>query len=77
MIKGWKFCAWTPSSQLIFVARQPILDEARRVFGYELLYRAALADTSAIFTSNGLPLSQDTRGALLGQDNLCAVCWTP
>ena len=40
------------TSQLTFVARQPILDEARQVFGYELLYRAAQADTSATFTDN-------------------------
>jgi c-di-GMP-related signal transduction protein len=33
-------------SQMTFVARQPILDEARQVFGYELLYRAAAADAS-------------------------------
>jgi EAL and modified HD-GYP domain-containing signal transduction protein len=38
-------------SQLTFVARQPILDEAREVFGYELLYRAAQADTAAYITS--------------------------
>ena len=29
-----------------FVARQPILDEAGRLFGYELLYRAGAAATS-------------------------------
>ena len=30
----------TPPGQLVYVARQPILDERGRVFGYELLYRA-------------------------------------
>jgi EAL and modified HD-GYP domain-containing signal transduction protein len=38
-------------TQLTYVARQPILDEARQVFGYELLYRAAQADTVATFTN--------------------------
>ena len=40
------------ASQLTFVARQPILDEARQVFGYELLYRAAQTDTSANFANS-------------------------
>jgi EAL and modified HD-GYP domain-containing signal transduction protein len=31
---------------MVYVARQPILDGRNQVFGYELLYRAALADTS-------------------------------
>lgn len=35
-------------SELTFVARQPILDEARQVFGYELLYRAAKADAACV-----------------------------
>ena len=35
-------------SELTFVARQPILDEARQVFGYELLYRAAEADAACV-----------------------------
>src|SRR5688572_18270047 len=30
-----------PPTNQVFVARQPILDKARRVFGYELLYRHA------------------------------------
>ncbi len=38
--------------QLTFVARQPILDEGRQVFGYELLYRAAQTDTSANFANS-------------------------
>ncbi|MCC7242569.1 MAG: EAL domain-containing protein [Acidobacteria bacterium] len=32
----------------IHVARQPILDAANRVFGYELLYRAAATDTACV-----------------------------
>jgi c-di-GMP-related signal transduction protein len=32
----------------VFVARQPILDRSERVFGYELLYRAAATDTSCV-----------------------------
>jgi c-di-GMP-related signal transduction protein len=39
-------------SEQTFVARQPILDEARQVFGYELLYRAAEADTACVATSD-------------------------
>jgi c-di-GMP phosphodiesterase len=39
------------TSQLTFVARQPILEEVRQIFGYELLYRAAQADTVATITS--------------------------
>src|SRR6188768_3638973 len=37
---------------LIFVARQPILDEARRVFGYELLYRGSQTDSACVMDSD-------------------------
>jgi c-di-GMP-related signal transduction protein len=34
------------------VARQPILDSSRNVFGYELLYRAAEFDTSCTMSAD-------------------------
>ena len=36
----------TDSPTALYVARQPILDDRGRVFGYELLYRNAPGDTS-------------------------------
>src|SRR5262245_29990469 len=35
-------------SETLHVARQPILDERGRVFGYELLYRGSAGDVSCI-----------------------------
>jgi EAL and modified HD-GYP domain-containing signal transduction protein len=40
-----------PSTSL-YIARQPILDDHGRVFGYELLYRAAPGDVSCLLESN-------------------------
>ena len=37
---------------LTFVARQPILDETGRVFGYELLYRDRETDTACVMESD-------------------------
>src|SRR5262245_14338723 len=53
-----------PSSQ-IFVARQPILDSHNRVFGYELLYRAAATHT-AYSGSVELASARVLNDALLG-----------
>jgi c-di-GMP-related signal transduction protein len=39
-------------SQMTFVARQPILDDAGEVFGYELLYRGAGADTACAMSTD-------------------------
>ena len=51
-------------SQALHVARQPILDERGRVFGYELLYRHAPGDTAC--TANGdLASARVLTGALL------------
>ena len=36
------------SQTALYVARQPILDEHGRVFGYELLYRGAADDTACV-----------------------------
>jgi c-di-GMP-related signal transduction protein len=57
--------------QLIHVARQPILDAARRVHGYELLYRAQGAD-QACSTSGDLAAARVVTDALLaiGLDTL-------
>src|SRR3954465_7767826 len=38
--------------ELTFGARQPILDETRRVFGYELLYRGAQTDSACVMDSD-------------------------
>src|SRR5712675_2314877 len=38
-----------PISNVLYMARQPILDAGERIAGYELLYRAA-AESSAIFS---------------------------
>ena len=56
---------------MLHVARQPILDERGRVFGYELLYRHAAGDTSCtadgdLARCKGLPLSA---AALQGETN--------
>jgi len=43
-------------STALYVARQPTLDEHGRVFGYELLYRAAAGETTCSVesaTANG------------------------
>ena len=58
-------------SQALHVARQPILDERGRVFGYELLYRQAPGDTAC--TANGdLASARVLTGAVLdlGLDTL-------
>jgi EAL and modified HD-GYP domain-containing signal transduction protein len=60
----------TRESETLHVARQPILDERGRVFGYELLYRRAASDVSCmadgdlasarVLTSAVLDLGLDT-----------------
>jgi hypothetical protein len=44
-----RFSPWeslTTVDEGLYVARQPILDSRNRVYGYELLYRAAQSDQS-------------------------------
>jgi c-di-GMP-related signal transduction protein len=48
----------------LYVARQPILDERGRVFGYELLYRGAPGDTACTIDGN-LASARVLTGALL------------
>jgi EAL and modified HD-GYP domain-containing signal transduction protein len=47
-----------------YIARQPILDERGRVFGYELLYRDAI-DATACITDGDLASARVLTGALL------------
>ena len=59
------------SSTAVYVARQPILDERGRVFGYELLYRAAPGDTSCSVESDLASASVMTSAIIdLGLDTL-------
>jgi c-di-GMP-related signal transduction protein len=51
-------------SESLHVARQPILDERGRVFGYELLYRHAAGDT-ACTTDGNLASARVLTGAVL------------
>jgi EAL and modified HD-GYP domain-containing signal transduction protein len=55
----------------LYIARQPILDEHGRVFGYELLYRAALGDASCSIESELASASVLTSAMLdIGLDTL-------
>jgi c-di-GMP-related signal transduction protein len=58
-------------SEAVHVARQPILDQRGRVFGYELLYRNAAGDTSCI-ADGDLASAKVLTGAVLdlGLDTL-------
>jgi c-di-GMP-related signal transduction protein len=59
------------SPTALYVARQPILDEHGRVFGYELLYRGAAGDTSCAVKSDLASASVITSAVLdLGLDTL-------
>lgn len=51
--------------QSVHIARQPILDAKKRVYGYELLYRAKQTD-SACTTSGDLAAARVVTDALLG-----------
>ena len=58
-------------STALYVARQPILDEQGRVFGYELLYRGARDATSCSVESNLASASVLTSAVLdLGLETL-------
>jgi EAL and modified HD-GYP domain-containing signal transduction protein len=62
--------ASAPSTAL-YIARQPILDEHGRVFGYELLYRAAPGDASCSLESELASASVLTSAVLdIGLDTL-------
>jgi len=49
----------------VFVARQPIFDRERRLYGYELLYRSEAADTQFDGTEAGSATNQVISSALL------------
>jgi EAL and modified HD-GYP domain-containing signal transduction protein len=53
------------NSETVNVARQPILDERGRVFGYELLYRSAAGATSCCTTDGDLASARVLTGAVL------------
>lgn len=58
-------------STALYVARQPILDEHGRVYGYELLYRAAAGETTCSVESDFASASVITSAILdLGLDTL-------
>ena len=58
-------------STALYVARQPILDEHGRVFGYELLYRGTSGDTTCSVKSDLASASVITSAVLdLGLDTL-------
>ena len=55
----------------LYIARQPILDQQGRVFGYELLYRAAPGDSSCSLESDLASASVLTSAMLdIGLDTL-------
>ena len=55
----------------VYIARQPILDQSQKVFGYELLYRASAADTACLTTGDLEAARVLTDAALtLGLDTL-------
>jgi len=61
------------SSTTLCLARQPILDEKGRVFGYELLYRGAPGDTSCTVPSDLASAQVFTNAVLdMGLDTLTA-----
>lgn len=53
------------SQSALYVARQPILDEHGRVFGYELLYRGAANDTACVVRA-GIASASVITSAVLG-----------
>ena len=59
------------SQTALYVARQPILDEHGRVFGYELLYRGAANDTACVVRADIASASVITSAVLdLGLETL-------
>jgi c-di-GMP-related signal transduction protein len=59
------------SQTALYVARQPILDEHGRVFGYELLYRGAADDTACLVRADVASASVITSAVLdLGLETL-------
>jgi EAL and modified HD-GYP domain-containing signal transduction protein len=61
----------TQSPHLVYVARQPILDHAGQVFGYELLHRAHEADTECLASGDAASANVVTNALLtMGLDML-------